>query len=259
MGMDIVGSGDRMVALVELEEGSEKKIEDVAKEVIAENKNVVSVLQKFPGTKGSYRTKTYKFVAGDSNTEVLHKEYGYLLRLDPQKVYFSPRESTVRQHVSSRVRPGDRVLVMFAGVGPYPVCMAKSQPLLSEIVAVEFNPEAFRYMKDNIRINKIAHLVTPLMGDVRIVCANMSGQFDKIVMPMVEAFDFIDVAADCCKSGGLIQVYMVSDKERLYEDCRAAVKEKMNALGREYDVEAESKVGLYSPGKWKVLIEIRMK
>jgi tRNA (guanine37-N1)-methyltransferase len=259
MGMDIIGSGDRMVALVEIEEGSEKKIEDVARELMAENKNVRSVLQKFPGTRGAYRTKTYKFVAGDRDTEVLHKEYGYLLKLDPQKVYFSPRESTVRQHVSSRVMPGDKVLVMFAGVGPYPVCMAKSQPKLSEIVAVEFNPEAFQYMMDNIRINRIAHLVTPVMGDVRIVCSSMSGQFDKIVMPMVEAFDFMDVAVDCCKSGGLIQIYMVSDKERLYEDCRAAIQEKLKSSGRGYEIEAESKVGLYSPGKWKVLIEIRMK
>lgn len=259
MGMDVVGSGDRMVALVELEEGSEKNIEEVAREVMAENGNIKSVLQKFPGTKGGYRTKTYKFIAGDRNTEVLHKEYGYLLKLDPQKVYFSPRESTVRQHISGRVMPGDRVLVMFAGVGPYPVCMAKTQPKLSEVVAVEFNPEAFRYMKDNVRMNKIAHLVTPLMGDVREVCAEMQGQFDVVVMPMIEAFDFIDLAIRCCKRGGLVNVYMVSDKGRLYEDCRAAIKEKMEAAGREYEIEDESKVGLYSPGKWKVLIEIRMK
>ena len=259
MGMDIVGSGDKMVALVEIEEGSEKEIEEVARELMAENKNVRSVLQKFPGTRGAYRTRTYSFVAGDRDTEVLHKEYGYLLKLDPQKVYFSPRESTVRQHISNRVNPGDKILVMFAGVGPYPVCMAKSQPKLSEIVAVELNPEAFRYMKDNIRINKIAHLVTPILGDVRMVCSGMSGQFDRIVMPMVEAFDYIDVAVDCCKNGGLVQVYMVSDKNHLYEDCRVAIQERMKALGREYKIEDGIKVGLYSPGKWKVLIEIRMK
>jgi len=259
MGMDVVGSDGKMVALVEIEEGSERKIEDVARELMAENKNIRSVLQKFPGTKGAYRTKTYKFVSGDRDTEVLHKEYGYLLKLDPQKVYFSPRESTVRHHVSSHVRPGDRILVMFAGVGPYPVCMAKAQPKLSEIVAVEFNPEAFRYMKENVRINRIAHLVTPILGDVRIVCSNMGGQFDKIVMPMVEAFDYIDVAANCCKKGGIIHVYMVSDKDNLYEDCKNMIREKMAALGKEYEVEDEGKVGLYSPGKWKVLIGIRMK
>lgn len=259
MGVDIVGSGEKMVALVELEEGSEKKIEDVAKEVMGQNPGVKTVLQKFPGTKGKFRTKEYRLVAGDPDTEVLHKEYGFLLMMDPQKVYFSPRESTVRQHITSRVKPGDRVLVMFAGVGPYAVAISKAQPRVKEVVAVELNPDAFRYMKDNVRMNKIAHLVTPILGDVRIVCANMAQEFDKVVMPMVEAFDFIDVAAQCCRKGGLVQVYMLSGKDSLFEDCRLAIQEKLKSLGREYGIEGESKIALYSPGKWKVLIEIRMK
>jgi len=259
MGVDIVGSGDKMVALVELEEGSERKIEDVAREIMSQNPGVKTVLQKFPGTKGKFRKKNYELVVGDPDTEVIHREYGYLLKLDPQKVYFSPRESTIRQHIASRVKPGDRVLVMFAGIGPYPVAISKAQPRVKEIVAVELNPEAFGYMKENIRMNKIAHLVTPILGDVRIVCANMKQEFDKVIMPMVEALQFIDVASQCCREGGLIQIYMVSDKYRIFEDCRLELQEKLKNIGGEFDIEGESKIALYSPGKWKVLIEIRMK
>jgi tRNA (guanine37-N1)-methyltransferase len=259
MGVDIVGSEEKMVAIVELEEGTEKKIEEVAAEIMNQNPGVKTVLQKFPGTKGSFRIKEYRLVAGVTDTEVIHKEYGFVIKLDPQKVYFSPRESTVRQHIASRVRPGDRVLVMFAGVGPCAIAISKAQPKVREVVAVELNPDAFRYMKDNIRMNKVAHLVSPILGDVRIVCANMREEFDKIVMPMVGASQFIDLATQCCKRGGLIQIYMLSSKENIFEDCKLELQEKLKNINREYEIEGERKIALYSPGKWKVLIEVRMK
>src|SRR5437879_480204 len=111
MGVDLIGSGDKIVALVELEKGSKKKTKDVAKEIVRHNKSVKSVLQRVHGTKGRFRLREQKLIWGDKNTEVLHKEHGYMIKVDPRVVYFSPRESTVRQYISRQVKPKEKVLI----------------------------------------------------------------------------------------------------------------------------------------------------
>lgn len=256
MGIDLVGSGEKIVALVELERDSEKKIVDVAREIVSHNKNVKTVIEKSSGTKGDYRLRESKVVWGDENTEVLHKEYGYSLKLDPRMVYFSPRESTIRQFIAKQVKPGEKVLVMFAGVGPYAVCIAKTQPSVSEIVAVELNPKAVEYMRENVRINKISHLVTPIEGDVKHVCGKMEGEFDRIIMPMRDAKDFLGTAEWCAKKDATIYVYMVSGETEIYWDCE---KELAGIMKRPYEVVERRKISLYAPGKWKVLIGMKLK
>jgi len=259
MGVDLIGSGDKIVALVEVEEGSVRKMEDVVREITAHNKNVRSVLQRTHGTEGKFRLREQKLVWGGEDTEVVHREYGYVLKLDPRFVYFSPRESTIRRYISSHVRPGEKILVMFAGVGPYAICMSKMQPEVGEIVAVEANPKAVEYMRENVRVNKVSHLVTPVEGDVEDFCAKSDAKFDRIVMPMVNSKDFLGIAADAAKKGGVVYVYMVSGEDRLFKDCEEFISDAFEKLKVRYEVRDMRKISLYAPGKWKVLMEIIVK
>lgn len=262
MGIELIGSGDKVVAVVELSEGSEEDIGEVVREIRAHNKNVKTVIQEFPAARDEYRMKdTLKIVWGDKDTEVLHKEHGYTLRLDPMKVYFSPRESTVRQYVASQVKEGERVLIAFAGVGPYAIAIAKAQPKVKEVVAVEFNPDATRYMDENIRINRVSHLVTPIRDEMREACRKFDHEFDRVVMPMLYAKDYLDVAVKCAKHHGVIQAYMVSTNKD-FEDSRDFVHsslEKLRLRPREYEIANIRKIGMYAPGKWKILMDIRLK
>lgn len=257
MAIDLIGSGDKVVALVEI--GSKKEIKEVVKEIVAHNKNVKSVLERVPGTKGEFRLRKSKLVWGDKNTEVLHKEYGYVLRLDPRVVYFSPRESTIRQHISSQVKPGESVLVMFAGICPFAICISKIQPKVKEIVAVEINSAAFDYMKENIRMNKASHLVTPIEGDVRKVCKKFSAEFDRIIMPMIKSKDYLPLAIGCAKKSATIYLYMISKQKNLFEDCKKFIDSVFKKLKKRYEVKGMRKISLYAPGKWKVLMEIKLK
>ena len=64
--------------------------------------------REFPTVKGHFgegelRLRSYRLLAGEENTEVLHKEHGYMLRLDPKKTYFSVREGTERQRIDLAV------------------------------------------------------------------------------------------------------------------------------------------------------------
>lgn len=259
MGVDLIGSGEKVVAVVEIEEGSGRNPVDVADEIMRGNRNVTTVLERVHGVRGKFRLREHKIIVGSENTEVLHKEYGYSLKMDPRFVYFSPRESTIRNHIARQVKAGERVLVMFAGVGPYPVCICKTQPKVGEVVAVEVNPKAVEYLNGNVRINKLSHLVTPIGGDVTEVCANFDKEFDRIIMPMIEAKDFLELAVKCAKKPGMIQVYMVSDEADLYKDCERFIDETFKRRSTGYEVVEEKKIALYSPGKWKVLIGITVK
>ncbi len=259
MGVDLIGSGDKIVAIVEVDEDSKRNPVDVANEIMSENKNVKTVLERVHGVRGKFRLREHKIIVGDEDTEVAHKEYGYTLKMDPRFVYFSPRESTIRQHISKQVRPDEKILVMFAGVGPYPVCICKTQPKVREVVAVEANPKAVDYMRENVRINKLSHMVTPLGGDVNEVCIEFKGEFDRVIMPMIEAREYLELASRCTKPSGTIYVYMVSDESNLYNDCKEFVRDAFKRIGRAYDVVEERKIALYSPGKWKVLIALRLK
>ena len=90
------------------------KEKNIAKDIMTKTKSVKSVLKKESAREGEFRTRKYKLLAGDKNTEVIHKEHGYSLKLDPQKTYFSVRESTERQRIADNMehqtrRIGDRV------------------------------------------------------------------------------------------------------------------------------------------------------
>src|SRR3989304_9233278 len=141
---DIVGSKEKAVAIISYNfAGSAKK---AAKEKMRNHKNVKSVLKKTGARKGKYRISPVKLVLGDKNTEVVHKEYGYVLKLDPRKVYFSTREGEERQRIANMVRNGEKVLVMFCGIAPYIVAIAKKHKA-QKIVGIDINPKAVKYAK----------------------------------------------------------------------------------------------------------------
>ncbi|HDM22482.1 MAG TPA: tRNA (guanine-N1)-methyltransferase, partial [Methanomicrobia archaeon] len=51
-------------------------IEDKYDPSILKRKNIRSVYRKTGDTEGIYRIKKYEYVAGEKNTETIHKEYG---------------------------------------------------------------------------------------------------------------------------------------------------------------------------------------
>jgi tRNA (guanine37-N1)-methyltransferase len=256
---DVLGSKEKAVAIVEIHDEEKDREKEIAEEITKKQKSVKSVLKKESMREGDYRTRKYKLIAGDKNTEVLHKEYGYALKLDPQKAYFSVRESTERQHIARQVEAGELVMVMFAGVGPYAIAIAKSKPGVEKIIAVEINPDAVEYMKHNIRINKLSHKIIPVLGDVRTACKKWYGKCDRVVMPLpLGAEDFLDIAVKCTKSDGTIHFYSWGDKGSLYDAAEKAIDESLKNLNREYKITGRRIVLPYAPGRYKVCVEFKV-
>lgn len=247
---DIIGSKEKAVAIIESED---KKF---AEELMKKHKNVKSVLKKLSGREGKYRLYRLKLIAGDENTEVIHKEHGIRLKLDPKKVYFSPREGTERQRIARVVKENENVLVMFSGVAPYAIAIAKK--VNCKITCIEINPEACKYALENVKMNKVDKKIKIICGDVREECKKLKTKFDRILMPFPErAYEFLKYAFTLSKKGTVIHLYGISSEKRLFEDLEEKVIKEAKKSNVEIEIVNRQKVLPYAPKKWKVRIDIK--
>jgi len=253
---DIIGH----IAIIEIPEKLKRKKKLIAKVIMSLNKHIKTVLEKASERRGTYRIRKYRFLAGEKNFETIHKEYGCLFKLDPTKVYFSPRELTERQRIASQVKEDEVVMVMFAGVAPYAIQIAKRQPNVKEVIAIEINPVAVKYAKENVILNKVQGKVKVIEGDVKEKCKGFYGKCDRVVMPLPKgAEDFLDIAVNCLKEEGYIHFYNWGVEPNIFENAEKIVEGKLGKMGVEYKIINKRKVLPYAPRKWKVCLDIYVK
>lgn len=248
---DVIGDKDKSVALLGVNVKNARK---VAKEIMKRHKAVKSVLKKLSERKDTFRLYRCKLVTGSKSTEVVHREYGMRFKVDPQKAYFSPRESTERQRIAAMVKPREVVLVMFSGVAPYPIAIARKQPLVSKIYAVEINPAAHAFALENVKLNHVEKKVFPILKDIRD--ARDLGKASRIIMPIVIAIDFLDEAFYHSKKGTIIHLYGQS-KDAVFKDLEERVAKVAKKCKVKYKIVGREDVLPYSPHVRKVRLDIK--
>ncbi|MBI2542846.1 MAG: class I SAM-dependent methyltransferase family protein [Candidatus Aenigmarchaeota archaeon] len=255
---DVVGSKEKSVAIIEVSEELDKKKKVIAKALMKLNRNVKSVLNKTSGRKGAYRLSDMELVGGNKDTEVLHKEYGYSLKLNPRKVYFSPREMTERERIASQVKPNETVVVFFSGVSPYAVAIAKKQPSINKIYSIEINPDAHKYAEENVRINKLSHKIVLINDDVRKFCESTDIKFDRIVMPIaIGGEDYLDFAFKIVKNNGMIHFYSTGNVNDMFSKAEELIKEIAKKNKRKIKIEKRVKVLPFGVKSYKICIDIK--
>jgi len=255
---DLVGSRERAVALVEIPESADEKA--IAERIMKQNKNVKSVLKRISERSGELRLEKYELIAGDKNTEVVHREHGFMIKLDPQKVYFSPREATERQRIAEQVKANETVLVMFSGVAPYALAIAKRQAAVERIYCIEKNADAHKYAEENVRMNKFSHKISLLCGDAKEEAKEFLGKCDRVLMPLpFGAGEFLETAFSCLKpTGGIVHFYSVGKLDNLYSEAESIIEKIAKKLNKKFKVLWERKVSQYAPGKWKICIDFQV-
>jgi len=219
---EIIGSRSGAVAIVEIPNELEEYKYEIAKAIKSTNKNIKAVLRKLGSRKGEYRLYDYEVLI-EGPTEVVHKEHGYLIKVDPTKVYFSSRDQTDRLEVAKSVENGERILYLFAGAGPYGIAAAKlARPRY--IIAVEINPWGFKYMVDNIKLNKVRNFV-PIRGDVLDVYELFLDEVDRVIMTLpLGSHRYLDIAIQCIDREGVIHFYHLGREEAPFEEAELIVK-----------------------------------
>ncbi len=255
---DIIGSRGCAVAIVEIPEEIEAYKYEIAKAIARACKHVKTVLRRIGKRRGVYRLYEYEVLI-QGPTEVVHKEHGYYIKVDPTKVYFSPRDQTDRLEISRMVSAGETILYMFAGVGPYAISICRMQPEVRLIVAVEINPTAVHYMIENIRLNKLRGKVVPIEGDVRHVCPKLRARFDRVLMTLpLGAHEFLDIGISMTKRGGYLHFYHIGHEDSPFREAEMLIDRYCRALGRDYNIVGRRVVRDYAPRLYKVRIDVEI-
>ena len=254
---DIVGSREKAIGIIEIPAGLEEYEREIAEAMMDANKNIMSVLAKESERTGEFRTREYRIITGDPDTEVLHKEAGCLFRVDPRRVYFSTRESTERERLVAEVQGSEDILVMFSGIAPLPIRIARAHKQV-RVTGVELNPEAHNYAVENIFLNKVADRVRLIQGDVREVCPSMGEMFDRVLMPLPRgAYLFLDVAIPPLKEGGTLHFYHWSPEKEPFTGAEKLISEAATRAGKRHCITNRVRVSQYSPRVWKIRLDVQ--
>jgi tRNA (guanine37-N1)-methyltransferase len=206
---DILGS----VAVINDLNMSLERAAVVAGEIMARHSAVKTVLLKRGEVSGDERVARYVVVAGEPVTETLYRESGCLFRLDPTKVFFSPRLAGERLRVASQIDREEKVLDMFAGVGPFSIVIARKHPSAT-VYAVEKNPEAYRYLCINVELNKLVGRVTPIHGDAAKVVPSLQTKFNRVVMNLPHlSLRYLPTAVAALETNGKIHLYTLEERD----------------------------------------------
>jgi len=201
------------------------------------NPHLRLVLKKSSQVSGTFRTREYEAIAGEGPTETVHEEFSCLFRLDVTKVYFNPRLSHERMRVAKQIKEGECVLDMFAGVGPYSILIAKTQRV-AQIYSVDINPEAFRYLKENVLLNQVADQVVPLLGDAGLLVeTKLRGTANRVIMNLPsESNKFLHAAVKALnEEGGIIHYYTFASRSDNLGEIRESVRTSIEQCGRKVD------------------------
>ena len=210
-----------------------------------------SVFMKKSAIKGTTRVRDLEFLSGIDDSVTIHKEHGARLKLDVREMYFSPRLATERKRVMESVNDDEKILDMFCGIGPFPIVIARNKNV--DITAVDINESAIRYLKENIKMNKLKGSIETYTGDIAVVSNAFKTKFDRIIMNLPGlAYTFLDLAVDLIEEDGIINYYEFSDS---YEQGINRLKNACLKKNKKVEIINTRKVKSTSPGEWHMAID----
>lgn len=208
------------------------------------------------GIEGDLREPNVELLYG-TQTETTHKENGILFRLDCARLMFSSGNVDERIRMASIAGEGEVVVDMFAGIGFFSLPMAvHSKP--GKIYALELNPVAFDYLRQNIQLNHAEDIINPVLGDNRgFEYENIA---DRIVMGFLEdTHRYLSKALDILKhEGGVIHYHEKCPNELLGTRPLERVRQAVEKNGYAMELMGLKNVKSYAPGVSHVVLDVRV-
>jgi tRNA (guanine37-N1)-methyltransferase len=182
---------------------------EIAQQLIRKINHVNSVWLAYTPVSEISKTRRYLLLAGEDKSETVHREFGCKFKLDIKKVYFSPRLNYEHGWFTKFVREGDTILNMFAGIGFFSIIPACKKKTIS--YAIDLNPYAYRYLLENIALNRVERYVYAFHGDSGIIATLLSKsmKFTHVIMPYPEkAMSYLPIALKAVEECGYIHIYI---------------------------------------------------
>lgn len=121
------------------------------------------VVNKLNTIDSTYRNFQMEVLGGSGETVVTVKENGSTYTMDFARVYWNPRLSTEHGRIVERLRHGDVLYDVMAGVGPFAIPAGRKR---CYVLANDLNPDSFNALVKNCAKNKVQE---------RVRCFNMDG------------------------------------------------------------------------------------
>lgn len=234
-----------------------------AQEIIGQYKSVRTVLEKVDKVHGRLRTIKTKFLLGEKTLESLYNENDCRFKLNVETCYFSPRLAGERKEIAnliSKMHKKLNVLVMFAGVSPFSIVIAKHCKNIGKIVSVELGRECCKFGEENVKLNKVDKIVQVVQGDVKRVIPQLvkKEKFDVIVMARPNLKEtFFKEGLLACKKNGSIIYYGFSPEAKKDEMLNQLIEEAKD-LGRKIKIARVYEAGDIAPYEHRYRIEIKV-
>lgn len=238
--------------------------EVIASKLFSMRGNTQAVLNKVSKLEGEHRIADFEVLLGES-TETIHRENGYTYKLDVKKVFFNPRLYSERKRVASKIKSGERIIIPFAGVGPFVLPAAGKG---ARVYAIEINPEACACLKENIRINRLEEQITVIQEDFENLFRNENvlhnenglsafpnpgkredegiqvpdSGFDRAIVPTPYGMDhFLEKISKLVRKGGYIHFYTFKAESQI-----PGLINEYKKMG--FEVELYRRAGNVAPG-----------
>jgi tRNA wybutosine-synthesizing protein 2 len=237
-----------------------KKKDIIGKACLELFPNIQSVYLNLGKISGEYRQpEEIKFLAGNDNPIVEHKEHDIVYKFDLTKIMFSKGNINERKFLANLVKRGEIIVDMFAGIGYFSLPIAKhSSP--ERIYSIEINPIAYEFLVENIKINHLESKIIPILGNSNEEVKKLSKfgiKADRVIMGVFPApKDFIDEALELTKENGTVFHYEGVEKKENFinlfkEFNEIAQKQKFNCtlLSKRF-------VKSYGPGLYHIVLDI---
>ncbi|MFQ5920739.1 MAG: class I SAM-dependent methyltransferase family protein [Nitrososphaerales archaeon] len=250
---DIIGD----IAIIKMPDSLLAKKKLIAEAVLAKVKPVRSVFMQSSPVRGDYRVRDLELIAGEDRTTTLYKEHNCRFRVDVAKVYFSPRLSTERTRIAEMVEDGEVVVNMFAGICTFSVIIAKKRKC--QVYSIDVNPDAHALCIENVKLNKVAERVVPMLGDAKdIIMRELKGRADRVLMPLPErASEYLEHAVAALKDeGGIIHYFTHVGSDSKKEAGNACAREVAGIIKARYELKDARVVREVGPRFYQVVADL---
>ncbi|MCS7385244.1 MAG: class I SAM-dependent methyltransferase family protein [archaeon GB-1867-005] len=258
-GIDIIGD----IAVIKVPHKLMDKRFELAKALLETIPNIRVVLRKASIISGLHRLMELEWLAGEKRFETTYREHGCIFKVDLRKTFFTPRLSGERIRIAKKVKDGEVIVNMFAGIGTYSIIIAKhANP--QKILSIDINPHAYNLMKININLNKVEDKVIPLLGDARDIvlekCVNLA---NRVLMPLPKlSIEYLPYAVKALENArGWVHPYEFIKADKSENPVKKAAKkyaEKLNEIGVKFNIAYGRTVGEVAPRKYRVVLDIKI-
>ncbi|TFG06662.1 MAG: class I SAM-dependent methyltransferase family protein [Promethearchaeota archaeon] len=178
------------VMILKLDPSLLKHKEIIGNACLALYPRVRSVYLNSGKIKGKFRKpESIKLIVGENNPLVIHTEHGVKYKFDMTKIMFSKGNLNERKYLATLVKDGEIIVDMFAGIGYFSLPIAKHSRV-KKIYSIELNPISYKYLVENIKINKFDDLIVPISGDCKAEVIKLSKngiKADRVIMGVFPA------------------------------------------------------------------------